>query len=195
MYLVNGGSQKTLQMSFTPPVLLFSARRAEASHASCSPVPDLTTRAGGRRATQARGARCAEPGACGAAQRRRARAEGAERAGGGASRGRGERSGPARTSESPPRTLRDLRPSASGRRPRPPPPPAERRARAEDGGSMDFLMESGFMHWMSERMSVTNWVKADFHETSRITLKFAAPPREISARRGEFALRQLLFLG
>ena len=35
--------------------LLFSARRAEAPHASCSPVPDLTTRAGGRRATQARG--------------------------------------------------------------------------------------------------------------------------------------------
>ena len=30
------------------------------------------------------------------------------------------------------------------------------------GGSMDFLMESGFMHWMSERMSFTNWVKADF---------------------------------
>ena len=45
------------------------------------------------------------------------------------------------------------------------------------GGSMDFLMESGFMHWMSERMSFTNWVKADFHETSRITLKFSAPPR------------------
>ena len=42
---------------------------------------------------------------------------------------------------------------------------------------MDFLMESGFMHWMSERMSFTNWVKADFHETSRITLKFSAPPR------------------
>ena len=42
---------------------------------------------------------------------------------------------------------------------------------------MDFLMESGFMHWMSERMSSTNWVKADFHETSRITLKFSAPPR------------------
>ena len=57
---------------------------------------------------------------------------------------------------------------------------------------MDFLMESGFMHWMSERMSFTNWVKADFHETSRITLKFSASPREISARRGEFALRQLL---
>ena len=60
---------------------------------------------------------------------------------------------------------------------------------------MDFLMESGFMHWMSERMSFTTWVKANFHETSRITLKFSAPPREISARRGEFALRQLLFLG
>ena len=30
------------------------------------------------------------------------------------------------------------------------------------GGSMDFLMESGFMHWMSERMSFTNWVKANF---------------------------------
>ena len=60
---------------------------------------------------------------------------------------------------------------------------------------MDVLMESGFLHWMSERMSFTNWVKADFHETSRITLKFSAPPREISARRGEFALRQLLFLG
>ena len=42
---------------------------------------------------------------------------------------------------------------------------------------MDFLMESGFMQWMSERMSFTNWVKADFHETSRITLKFSAPPR------------------
>ena len=42
---------------------------------------------------------------------------------------------------------------------------------------MDFLMESGFMHWMSERMSFTNWVKADFHETSRMTLKFSAPPR------------------
>ena len=42
---------------------------------------------------------------------------------------------------------------------------------------MDFLMESGFMHWMSERMSFTNWVKADFHETSRITLKFSALPR------------------
>ena len=41
---------------------------------------------------------------------------------------------------------------------------------------MDFLMESGFMHWMSERMSFTNWVKADFHETSRITLKFSASP-------------------
>ena len=66
---------------------------------------------------------------------------------------------------------------------------------ARRGGSMDFLMESGFMQWMSERMSFTNWVKADFHETSRITLKFSAPPREISARRGEFALRQLLFLG
>ena len=88
MYLVNGGSQKTLQMSFTPPVLLFSARRAEASHASCSPVPDLTTRAGGRRATQARGAgrlrRSAETpsprrgrGACGG--RRFARAWGTER--------------------------------------------------------------------------------------------------------------------
>ena len=25
---------------------------------------------------------------------------------------------------------------------------------------MDFLMESGFMQWMSERMSFTNWVKA-----------------------------------
>ena len=60
---------------------------------------------------------------------------------------------------------------------------------------MDLLMESGFMHWMSERISFTNWVKADFHETSRITLKFSASPREISARRGEFALRQLLFLG
>ena len=60
---------------------------------------------------------------------------------------------------------------------------------------MDFLMESGFMHWMSERMSFTNWVKADFHETSRITLKFSASPRERSARRGEFALRQLLFPG
>ena len=45
------------------------------------------------------------------------------------------------------------------------------------GGSMDFLMESGFMHWMSERMSFTNWVKADFHETSRITLKFSETPR------------------
>ena len=42
---------------------------------------------------------------------------------------------------------------------------------------MDFLMESGFLHWMSERMSFTNWVKADFYETSRITLKFSAPPR------------------
>lgn len=42
---------------------------------------------------------------------------------------------------------------------------------------MDFLMESGFMHWMSERMYFTNWVKADFHETSRITLKFSASPR------------------
>ena len=42
---------------------------------------------------------------------------------------------------------------------------------------MDFLMESGFMHWMSERMSFTNWGKADFHETSRMTLKFSAPPR------------------
>ena len=29
----------------------------------------------------------------------------------------------------------------------------------------------------------------------RLTLKFSASPREISARRGEFALRQLLFLG
>ena len=48
------------------------------------------------------------------------------------------------------------------------------------GGSMDFLMESGFMHWMSERMSFTNWVKADLHETSRITLKFSAPPREVN---------------
>ena len=42
---------------------------------------------------------------------------------------------------------------------------------------MDFLMESGLMHWMSERMSFTNWVKADFHEASLITLKFSAPPR------------------
>ena len=42
---------------------------------------------------------------------------------------------------------------------------------------MDFLMESGFMHWMSEKMSFTNWVKADFHETSRITLKFLESPR------------------
>ena len=42
---------------------------------------------------------------------------------------------------------------------------------------MDFLMESGFMQWMSERMSFTNWVKADFHETFHITLKFSAPPR------------------
>ena len=42
---------------------------------------------------------------------------------------------------------------------------------------MDFLMESGLMHWMSERMSFTNWVKADFHELSRITLKFSAPLR------------------
>ena len=48
---------------------------------------------------------------------------------------------------------------------------------ARRGGSMDFPMESGFMLWMSERMSFTNWVKADFHETSRITLKFSAPPR------------------
>ena len=48
---------------------------------------------------------------------------------------------------------------------------------------MDFLMESGFMHWMSERMSFTNWVKADFHETSCITLKFSAPQRlRLSAR-------------
>ena len=45
---------------------------------------------------------------------------------------------------------------------------------------MDFLMESGFMHWMSERTSFTNWVKADLHETSRITLKFSAPSREIN---------------
>ena len=76
-----------LRKSLTPPVLLFSvrrteaphascspvfgaarggsacllsscfpARRAEAPHASCSPVPDLATRAGGRRATQTRGA-------------------------------------------------------------------------------------------------------------------------------------------
>ena len=55
---------------------------------------------------------------------------------------------------------------------------------------MDFLMESGFMQWMSERMSFTNWVKADFHETSRITLKFSAPPplrlsaRDIGSARG-----------
>ena len=42
---------------------------------------------------------------------------------------------------------------------------------------MDFLMESGFMHWMSERMSFTNWVKADFYETFLITLKFSATPR------------------
>ena len=42
---------------------------------------------------------------------------------------------------------------------------------------MVFLMESGLMHWMSERMSFTNWMKADFHETSRTTLKFSAPPR------------------
>ena len=60
---------------------------------------------------------------------------------------------------------------------------------------MDFLMESGFMHWMSERMSFTNWVKADFHETSRIALKFSASPREILARREVSALWQLLFLG
>ena len=52
---------------------------------------------------------------------------------------------------------------------------------ARRGGSMDFLMESGFMQWMSERMSFTNWVKADFHETSRITLKFSAPPRDAFA--------------
>ena len=55
--------------------------------------------------------------------------------------------------------------------------PKGAQACARRGGSMDFLMESGFMHWMSERMSFTNWVKADFHETSRITLKFSAPPR------------------
>ena len=73
--------------------------------------------------------------------------------------------------------------------------PKGAQACARRGGSMDFLMESGFMHWMSERMSFTNWVKADLHETSRIALKFSATPREISARRGEFALRQLLFLG
>ena len=47
---------------------------------------------------------------------------------------------------------------------------------------MDFLMESGFMHWMSERMSFTNWVKADFHETSRMTLKFSAG--DIGSARG-----------
>ena len=60
-----------LRKFLTPPVLLFSARRAEVPHASCSPVlgpsrggfscllfscSDLTTRAGGRRATHARGA-------------------------------------------------------------------------------------------------------------------------------------------
>ena len=33
----------------------FRARRAEAPHASCSHVPDLTTRAGGRRASKMRG--------------------------------------------------------------------------------------------------------------------------------------------
>ena len=46
---------------------------------------------------------------------------------------------------------------------------------------MDFLMESGFMHWMSERMPFTNWVKADFHETSRITLEAIAKPAAASA--------------
>ena len=62
------------------PCLLFScfpARRAEAPHASCSHVPDLNTRAGGRALPKRAG-----PGACGAAQRRQARAEDAERAGG-----------------------------------------------------------------------------------------------------------------
>ena len=55
---------------------------------------------------------------------------------------------------------------------------------------MDFLMESGFMQWMSERMSFTNWVKADFHETSRITLKFSAPPRlRVRYRLGARCLR------
>ena len=55
--------------------------------------------------------------------------------------------------------------------------PKGAQACARRGGSMDFLMESGFMHWMSERMSFTNRVKADFHETSRITLKLSVPPR------------------
>ena len=54
--------------------------------------------------------------------------------------------------------------------------PKGAQACARRGGSMDFLMESEFMHWMSERMSFTNWVKADFHETSHMTLKFSAPP-------------------
>ena len=35
---------------------------------------------------------------------------------------------------------------------------------------MDFLMESGFMQWMSERISFTNWVKADFHGSSGINV-------------------------
>ena len=82
----------------------FPARRAEAPHASCSHVPDLTTRAGGRRATQARGAGRLRRSAETPAQRARSVR------GRGASRGRGESDGPARTSESPPHTLRDLRP-------------------------------------------------------------------------------------
>ena len=64
-----------------PPVLMFLAWRAEAPHASCSPVFDLITRAGGRRAIQARGP--SARGRAPAAQRRDAgaRAEGAARAG------------------------------------------------------------------------------------------------------------------
>ena len=55
---------------------------------------------------------------------------------------------------------------------------------------MDSQMKLKFMRLTTEEIRFTNWVKADFHETSRITLKFllaSASPREISARRGEFA--------
>ena len=125
-----------LRKSLTPPVLLFSARRAEAPHASCPPVPDLTTRAGGRRATQTRGAGRLRRSAETPAQRARSVR------GRGASRGCGESDGPARTSESPPHTLRDLRPlrPAEGPGPRLRRNAEEGSGRRERGNFARFLM-------------------------------------------------------
>ena len=42
---------------------------------------------------------------------------------------------------------------------------------------MDSQMKLKFMRLTTEEIPFTNWVKADFHETPRITLKFSAPSR------------------